>query len=201
MPLDHAQLGAFLFALIALVGSPGPVTLGLAAAGAAFGFRAASRFLVGSLCGAALTITLVGSGTASALLAYPGVAPVLIGSAVAYMTYLAYRIATAPPLGKQALKGRTPGLVAGFLLGITNPKAYAAFAALFSGFVVMPDDPAADAYLKGLVLMALLTLIDASWLFAGDALRHLLHDPVLSRRMNITFAFLLLASVALATAL
>ena len=201
MLIDYAQLGAFLAALFALVGSPGPATLGLAAAGVAFGFRAARAFLVGSLCGAALTISLVGTGVVGALLAHPGVAPVIVGLAVAYMLYLAYRIAMAPPLGEQALKGRPPGFLAGFLLGITNPKGYAVFATLFSGFVVIPDDVTTDALLKGVALFGLLTAIDLSWLFAGAALRHLFHDPGVSRRINIGFAVLLLVSVALAIGL
>jgi threonine/homoserine/homoserine lactone efflux protein len=198
MSVDSAQLGAFLAALIALVASPGPATLGLAAAGAAFGFRAARVFLAGLLCGAALTIFLVGSGVVSALLAHPIVAPILTGLAALYMAYLAYRIATAPPLGEKAAKGRIPGFLPGFMLAVANPKAYAVFATLFSGFAVIPDDVTGNALLKGYVIMALLTAIDSSWLYVGSSLRHLFHDPKVSRRINIAFAVLLLISVVLA---
>ena len=88
--------------------------MGLAAAGAAFGFRAARLFLAGMLCGAALSILLVGSGVVGALLAHPVVAPILTGLAVIYLTYLAYRIATAPPLGEKAAQKRIPGFFPGF---------------------------------------------------------------------------------------
>jgi threonine/homoserine/homoserine lactone efflux protein len=199
--IDSTQLGAFLVALVALVASPGPATLGLAATGAAFGFRAATRFLAGALCGTALTIVLVGSGVLGALLTYPGIAPLLIGAAVAYIVYLAYRIATAPALDEQAALGRTPGFRAGLLLAVTNPKGYAVFATLFSGFVIVPDDVLDDSLFKGAVLMTLLTMIDSSWLFAGGALRHLFHDPTASRRINYAFAILLLVSVAMAVTL
>lgn len=198
MAFDSAQLGAFLPAVVALVASPGPATLGSAAAGAAFGFRAALPFLAGMLCGAALTILLVGSGVVGAVLALPIVAPILTLLAALYMVYLAYRIATAPPLGEKAVKGRAPGFLPGFLLALANPKAYAVFATLFSGFAVIPDDLARDALLKGGVIMALLTVIDTTWLYAGSTLRHLFHDPRLSRRINVTFAILLLLSVAFA---
>lgn len=201
MPIDYTQLGAFLAALVVLVASPGPATLGLAAAGAAFGFRSARSFLIGSICGAAVTITLVGSGVVGVLMASPAVAPILIGVAGAYMLFLSYRIAVAPPIGEGATRHRAPGFAGGFLLGITNPKGYAVFATLFSGFVVIPGDIAADAVFKGLVLFLLLTAIDVSWLIAGNALRHLLRDPSVSRRVNLAFAILLLASVALAVAL
>ncbi len=198
MSVDTAQLGAFLAAVVALVASPGPATLGLAGAGAAFGFRDARLFLAGLLCGAALVISLVGSGVVGALLAQPIVAPILTGLAALYMVYLAYRIATAPPLGKTAGKGCIPGFLPGFMLAVANPKAYAVFATLFSGFTVIPDDVASNALFKGFVIMVLLTVIDLAWLYAGSILRHLFHDPKVSRRINIAFAVLLLVSVVLA---
>lgn len=198
MSIDFAQFGAFLAALVALVASPGPATLGLAGAGAAFGFRAARLFFFGMLCGAALTILLVGSGVFGALLALPIVSQFLVGLAALYMVYLAYRIATAPPLGKEAAKGRIPGFLPGFLLAIANPKAYAVFATLFSGFAIMPVDILSDALLKGCVIMTMLSVIDLAWLYAGSALRHLFQDPKVSRLINIAFAVLLLVSVTLA---
>lgn len=198
MSVDSAQFGAFLAALVALVASPGPATLALAGAGAAFGFRAARLFFTGMLCGAALTISLVGSGVVGALIAHPIVAHIFVGLATLYMVYLAYRIATAPPLGGKAATGRIPGFLPGFILAIANPKAYAVFATLFSGFTIIPGDIARDAVLKGCVTMTLLTVIDLAWLYAGSALRHLFQDPKVSRLINISFAVLLLVSVALA---
>ncbi len=198
MPVDTAQLGAFLIAVVALVASPGPATLGLAGAGAAFGFRDARMLLAGLLCGSALVIAMVGSGVVSALLAQPVLAPILTALAALYMVYLAYRIATAPPPGKTAGTGCVPGFLPGFMLAVTNPKAYAVFATLFSGFVLIPDDVTGNALLKGFLMMALLTLIDLAWLYAGSALRHLFQDHKAARRINIAFAVLLLVSVALA---
>jgi threonine/homoserine/homoserine lactone efflux protein len=198
MSVDSAQLGAFLAAVVALVASPGPATLGLAGAGAAFGFRAARLFFAGMLCGAAVTIALVGSGVVGALLSHPIVAQILVGLAALYMVYLAYRIAMAPPLGEKAANGRIPGFLPGFMLAMANPKAYTVFATLFSGFAVIPDDIAGNALLKGCVIMTLLTGIDFAWLYAGSALQHLFQDPKVSRRINVAFAVLLLVSVALA---
>jgi threonine/homoserine/homoserine lactone efflux protein len=200
MALDTAQLGAFIAATLALVGSPGPATLGLAGAGAAFGFRAARRFLAGMLCGAATSIFLTGTGAVAALLAVPGVAPLMVGVAALYMFYLAYRIATAPPLAEQSGGRPVPGFLPGLLLALMNPKGYAVFATLFAGFVILPDDPVSDAVFKGVVIMAMLTAIDTSWLYAGGALRHWFEEPITSRRVNIGFAVLLLASVLLALA-
>jgi threonine/homoserine/homoserine lactone efflux protein len=150
------------------------------------------------LCGAATSIFLTGSGVVAALLAIPGVAPLMIAVAASYMVYLAYRIATAPPLGEIRGGHAAPGFLAGLFLALTNPKGYAVFATLFSGFVIVPGDVLWDAIVKGGLVMAMLTLIDTTWLFAGGALRHWFHDPTTSRRINIAFAIVLLASVGLA---
>lgn len=198
MTVDSAQLAAFVPAVLALVGSPGPATLGLAAAGAAFGFRTARPFLFGLLSGVALTLVLVGTGVVGALLAHPVVGPLLTAFAACYMVYLAYRIATAAPIGDTHGSADAPGFVPGFVLAMTNPKAYAVFATLFSGFTVIPDDIVRNALFKGLLIMGLLTVTDFTWLYVGSALRHLFRDPRLSRRINVGFAVLLLLSVGFA---
>ena len=61
----------------------------------------------------------------------PPLRPVLIAAAVAYILYLAYHIATAPPLA--AGPGRGGRAVAGrrLLLGVANPKAWVAIGAVF----------------------------------------------------------------------
>ena len=53
-------------------------------------------------------ITIVGSGLQSLLFAVPGVAPVVTLFAALYFAYLAYRIATAPPLKADADPAQAP---------------------------------------------------------------------------------------------
>jgi threonine/homoserine/homoserine lactone efflux protein len=88
--------------------------------------------------------------------------------------------------------------VAGFVLALVNPKAYAAMAALFSGFALVRDWPELDAILKALLLVAIMTTVNSAWLAAGSALTRCFHDPTLNRLINVAFAVLLLASVGLA---
>jgi threonine/homoserine/homoserine lactone efflux protein len=153
------------------------------------------------LCGAALSIALTGSGVVAALLAMPGVAPIMIAVATLYMIFLAYRIARAPPLGDLPGVALAPGFLPGLSLALLNPKGYAVFATLFSGFVIVPDDINRDAVIKGALIMAMLTLIDTSWLYAGGALRRWFTEPEVSRRINVAFAALLLLSLVFAVLL
>jgi len=191
------NVAGFLLAGLALTGSPGPATLSLAATGAAFGARRGLAYLAGTVVGVAAVMALVASGLTGLMLAVPGAAPVMGTAAAVYIAWLAWRIATAPPLGAQAA-ARPPSAVAGFLLALANPKAYAAMAALFSGFVLIPARPGLDAGLKALLLVAIMLAVNPAWLVAGAALTRCLRAPILSRAINVAFALLLLASVGLA---
>ncbi len=191
------NLPGFILAGIALAGSPGPATLSLAAAGAAFGRRGLA-YMAGINIGMVGVMAITASGVAGVLLAIPGAAPVVAGLAALYFVYLAWRIATAPPLSDDAGARRQPSFAAGLLLSMVNPKGYAAMAALFSGFVLVRARPGLDAALKLAVLLAIIVAVNAAWLSAGAALTRFFREPRSNRIINVTFAVLLLASVGVA---
>lgn len=191
-------LAGFLVAALALAGSPGPATLSLAASGAAFGPRRSLAYLVGIVAGMVVVMAITASGVVGLLLALPGVAPVVTAVAALYFVWLAWCIATAPPLGEQAGQGRPPTFIGGFGLSLINPKGYAAMAALFSGFVLLAGRLAFDAGLKIALLTVTIASVNVGWLLAGAALTRLFRDPKASRIVNIVFAILLLASLAVA---
>ena len=191
----HGAVG-FTIAGFALAGSPGPATLSLAATGAAFGRRGSLGYVAGLTAGMALIMAVTAISLAGLLLALPGVRPVVLTIAAAYFLYLAFRIATAPPLADTATGRRPPTFLAGIVLNLVNPKAYAAVAALFSGFVLVDGGLALDAAAK-----------------IGDPHRRhrqsclavrrrgadpLLRDPRTNRVINVVFAGLLVVSVAFA---
>lgn len=184
----------FIVAGIALTGSPGPNTLSLAATGAAFGMARGAAYLVGIVLGMVAVMAIVASGVTGMLLAIPGAAPVLIGLAASYFIYLAWRIATAPPLSDTSADAKPPSLWAGAALSLINPKGYAAMAALFSGFV-LASQPALDIALKLGILTVVMILVDIAWLLLGAAMTRWFRDARWNRIINIAFAVLLLASL------
>jgi threonine/homoserine/homoserine lactone efflux protein len=193
-------LPAFLLAAVALAGSPGPATLSLTATGAAFGARRGAAYLAGIVIGMVAVMAVVASGLVGLLLAVPGATPVVTVLAAAYFLYLAWRIATAPPLAADTAQRRPPIFVGGLLLSLVNPKGYAAMAALFSGFVLVHERLALDVAAKMAVLVLIITAVNVAWLLAGAALTRFFRDPRTNRAINVAFAVLLVASVALALA-
>ncbi|MDH3473889.1 MAG: LysE family transporter [Rhodospirillales bacterium] len=191
------NLVAFLLAGLALTGSPGPATLSIAAMAAAFGARRGLRYMIGVIGGIVIVMAVTAGGVTGLVLAISGAAPVVTVLAAAYIVYLAYRIATAPPLGDEAGARRPPSFLGGFFLSLANPKAYAAMAALFSGFVLLAGQPAWDALLKGAILLAMVGAVNIAWLSVGARLSRAFRNPATNRAINLAFAVLLLASVVL----
>jgi threonine/homoserine/homoserine lactone efflux protein len=191
-------LPGFILAGIALAGSPGPATLSLAATGAAFGSRRGLAYMTGIDFGMVLVMAITASGVTGVLLALPGATPIVAALAALYFVYLAWRIATAPPLTEHAGERRNPSFMAGVLLSLINPKGYAAMAALFSGFALIKARPEFDAAFKLVVLLTLIIAVNAAWLFSGAALTRFFRDPRTNRAINVTFAILLIASVGFA---
>ena len=194
-------LPGFLLAAVALAGSPGPATLSLTATGAAFGARRGIAYLAGIVVGMAVVMAIVASGLVGLLLAVPGATPIVTVLAAAYFLYLAWRIATAPPLAEDTAQRRAPTFVGGLLLSLVNPKGYAAMAALFSGFVLVQERLALDIAIKMGVLVFIIAAVNVAWLMAGAVLTRFFREPRTNRAINVTFAVLLVASVVFALAL
>ena len=193
--MHFSEIMAFVAAGIVLVASPGPATLSLAAAGAAFDARDARIYLFGIMSGAALVILGVAAGLLTAILSVPYAATFLAIVSFAYLGYLSYRIATAPPVESKKRLSAAPGFMTGLVFNLSNPKAYAAFAALFAGFDLLPETPFLSTVVETSICFALVIVTDIAWILIGSALRRHLHDPRKSRAINVSFAILLILSV------
>ena len=133
-----------LLASLVIMGSPGPSTISVTAMGAAFGFRRALPYAVGLVLGTITVLGIVAAGVFTLILSIPHGAQAFGAISAVYLLYLAFRIATAPPLQRAHGTAASPSLLAGFLLAIANPKAYLAIAAVFAGTTIDAADHARD---------------------------------------------------------
>ena len=181
------------------MGTPGPATISLTAAGAAFGIRRSLAYLAGIIAGTALVLAAVATGITAVLLGVPGVRPVLIGLSAAYILWLAYHLATAAPRSATSQNADAPSLAGGALLGLANPKAWVAIAAVFASAQVV-HNAATDAVAKAALLTGMIVAINTIWLLAGAAFARTLRDPRRSRLINSVLAVVLVAATAFAIA-
>ncbi len=191
------SVAPLMLASAAIMGSPGPATISLVAVVSAYGVRRSLPYLLGLIVGTTLVLVAVATGITAALLAVPAIRSVLIAISAAYILWLAYHIATAPPLAAHTAASDAPSLAGGTLLGVANPKAWVAIAAVFASARLV-ETATTDAAAKTAVLTVMIVLIMTAWLIAGASLAPMLRDPRRARIINTALAAALVGATALA---
>jgi threonine/homoserine/homoserine lactone efflux protein len=191
------SVGPLVLTSLAIMGSPGPATVSLVAAGSAYGVRRSLRYLAGVVAGTWIVLVAVASGITAALLAVPALGAVLVWASAAYILWLAYHIATAPPLSEPAAAASAVSFGGGTLLGAANPKAWVAIAAVFAS-ARLADAATADAVAKVVALTAMIVVICGGWLVAGRSIAPLLRSARRARAVNVAMALAVVAATALA---
>ena len=195
--IHWGSAGPLLVTSAAIMGSPGPATISLTAAASAYGVRRSFRYLAGIILGSTIVLVAVATGITATLLALPAMRAVLIVISAAYILWLAYHVATAPPLPAQTAATDAPSLVGGTLFGVANPKAWVAIASVFAS-AHLADTVTTDAAAKIAVLAVMIILICTAWLIAGASLARLLRDPHRARIINTGLAVALVGATGLA---
>jgi len=189
---------AFCLAVLLLLVTPGPGVLSTAGVGAAFGFRAGLRYVTGLWIGTNLVALIVVSGLAAIILANDWARYVLLILSTVYLFYLAIRIACAGRRIAFISASTKPGLRAGLLLQLINPKAYAVNLTWFSGFVLLPQSLWLETLLKFLIINLIWIPIHLLWLMAGNSVNQLDLSPRTHFIINAGMATAMLVVVALA---
>jgi threonine/homoserine/homoserine lactone efflux protein len=197
--MDTAALGIFLTAAVALLGSPGPAIAALVAVGRARGLVGALPYFLGLQLGLATAAGITAAGLFSLLAAFPSALRVMTIAATVYLIYLACKIASSP-VGEtaQAGNGAHASPAAGFLLGVTNPKAYLAFASLLASYTLIKGSAQQDTFTKWFLLVAVMIVVDIVWLYVGAFLRGLMLSPDSERVLNVTLGLTVLIAAGLA---
>jgi threonine/homoserine/homoserine lactone efflux protein len=197
--MDTVALGLFLTAAVGLLGSPGPAIAALVAVGRARGVVGALPYFLGLQLGLAIAAGMTAAGLVSLLAAFPAALRVMTTAATVYLIYLAYRIASSPVGETGAASKRVhTSAAAGFLLGMTNPKAYLAFASLLASYTLIKGSGPRDAFVKWFLLVAVMIVVDIVWLHVGALLRGLIMSPNGKRALNVTLGLTVLIAAGLA---
>jgi threonine/homoserine/homoserine lactone efflux protein len=174
--------------------TPGPNNMMLLASGANFGMRRSLPHMLGISGGHAFMVMVMGLGLAQVIHALPSVLIVLKILAVAYVGWLAWKIAhsAAPRAAQSTGRPLTFFQAAGFQW--VNPKAVAM---AISAVTVYGGDGSLGAIALVAITFACVNLPSVSvWTLAGEALRQFLSNPRRLRVFNWTMAALLVVSMA-----
>ena len=186
-----------LFALIgfAFVSSitPGPNNLMLMASGANFGLRRSIPHMLGISLGHLVMILLVGLGLIQLFDAFPLLHTIMKVLSVAYLLFLAWKIANAAPPAEGEPAGSPMTFLQAAAFQWVNPKAW--FMALTAISVYAPGQTtAAIATVAGIFALTNLPSI-GTWTLLGVQMRRLLTSPYRLRAFNWTMASCLVATL------
>lgn len=180
------------FALVSSI-TPGPNNLMLMASGANFGFRRTVPHMLGVGLGFVVMVILVGVGIVAVFDRFPVAYTALKVFSVAYLLYLAWRIATAAPPETTDKAGKPFTFIQAALFQWVNPKAWAM--ALTSISVYAPSKSIAAVVFVALVFGAVNLPSVSTWALLGQQMQRFLHDPLHMRVFNGVMATLLVASL------
>jgi len=179
------------FAFIASV-TPGPNNLMLMASGANFGVRRTLPHLLGIVCGFFVMVILVGTGLMQVFVAFPVLYELLRILSVAYLVYLAWKIATSGSLSRQKA-GAPLTLWQAALFQWLNPKAWAFTLTLVTVYAPTRSLAAVAfvAIVAGVVNLPSIFI----WVLLGERMHRYLGNEVRLRLFNGCMALLLLATL------
>ncbi len=194
MPLD-LLFALSTFAFVASI-TPGPNNLMLLASGVNFGFTRTIPHMLGVGFGFVFMILCIGFGVGQLFAAFPVLYTVLKVLSVAYMLWLAWKIANAGPIeaAESGSSAQPMGFWAAAAFQWVNPKGWAMALAAVANFT-MPSAYLFSVWVMAAIFGAINIPSIAVWTGFGAAMSDVLRDPVRVRIFNVAMALALVASL------
>ncbi|MBB2931698.1 LysE family translocator [Paraburkholderia silvatlantica] len=187
----NTALSMAAFALATSI-TPGPVNIVALGAGVRYGLRASLRHVAGATVGFTLLLLLIGLGMRELLARLPFLTRALEWAGVAFLLYVAYRLATDDGRIDSPNAARGPSLMAGATMQWLNPKAWLASVAGMGLYAASGEN--ALVWQFAAIYFAVCYVSIGCWAWAGASLRQALREPSRVRFVNRAMALLLAGS-------
>ena len=188
----HILPALALFAFVSSI-TPGPNNLMLMASGANYGFRRTVPHMLGISLGFLVLMLAAGTGLARVFSAFPLSLVMLKVASVAYLLYLAWKIANAGPVAARRGDARPLTFLQAAAFQWVNPKAWAM---ALTAITVHVADGGTLVLLAAATVFAAINLPSVTlWTVLGQQMARLLTNPARLRAFNWTMAALLVASL------
>ena len=178
--------------------TPGPGVLSLAATGSGFGWKAGILYLAGLFIGTNTVLVFVVTGFKGFLFEIPWVEPVFLIISLSYLSWIAWRIASAGNEIKFKKSKNEPTFFEAIFLQIINPKAYLVNGILFAGFPLIGFSLQQEILIKALIINLVWIPVHFFWLWLGIKLRQWGLNKGKQAIVNKVMAFCLLVVIGLA---
>ncbi|MAM69813.1 MAG: lysine transporter LysE [Gammaproteobacteria bacterium] len=183
----------FIFAFSAGI-TPGPNNIMLMTSGLNFGIQKSMPHYFGINFGFPIMFTLIGLSLGIIFNRYPVMHEIIKVIGLAYLLYLAWRIANTSTSSLSVKESKPLSLVQALLFQWVNPKAWVMATGAIAAFTTTDGNIYLQVGLITLVFLFTSFLTSSSWLFFGAWLKKILKDPFHQKVFNISMAVLLVLS-------
>jgi threonine/homoserine/homoserine lactone efflux protein len=181
--------------LISMGFTPGPNNILVASSGVNFGFRATIPHMLGITLGFPLMLLIVGLGLARIFLAFPLLHTALKFVCIAYMLYLAWRIAAASAMDEARRTSKPLTFLQGAAVQWVNGKGWVVALSVVATYTVVDQTlPLQIAALAAICLVITMASV-CCWTLFGALLKNFLQTDSRRRWFNYSMAALLVASI------
>lgn len=188
----NTSLLAMIGFAVAMYITPGPNNVMLASSGANHGVRATLPHMIGIAAGFTVMLMTVSAGLGSVLMLWPPLLLAMRWVGAAWMLFLAWKIATAPPPGEAGRRG-VLGVAGAAGFQWINPKAWLITLGVASMFI----NPHQPLWLEVTRIGVIFTLVAfpcmLPWVLLGKAASQVLRSNTQLRLFNVAMALLLVA--------
>lgn len=178
--MDASEFGALLTLATATSFTPGPNTTLSTALAANFGLRRAMRFVCAVPVGWTLLLTLCAAGVGALVLAVPLLRGAILAGGVAYLLWLAWRLAGSSTLSNANPSSLNVTFTRGVGLQFLNIKAWMLALSIVAGWIAGQPDALQRFWLVVPVLMAYAFASNLTYALIGSVLRGWLAGPLVN---------------------
>ena len=188
-------LPALVLFTISAAFTPGPNNIMIMASGLNFGVRRSVPHLVGICFGFPTLVIAIGFGAGYLFDRFPNLHEMIKLIGVLYLSYLAWRIATAVPGHSAGDRSKPFTIIEAALFQWVNPKAWIMATSAIATYTTVGQELAPQIGMIVLVFFLMTWPAAGAWLLFGTSLQRILATPVKLRVFNVSMAMLLLASM------
>ncbi|RJX81137.1 LysE family translocator [Pseudomonas sp. LS-2] len=185
-----------LFAFVASI-TPGPTNILVMTNSSRHGLVRTLPIMLGGCAGAALLVLIVGTGLGEVLARHAQVQTVMSWIGIAWLTWLAWQIFSAPAEAvdaDQASKGPRLGLWSAASLQVVNPKTWLMALAVVSVFAGTDAERMLRVAWLSLIFFMVAVPCMGAWAYLGVSAAKFCRSPRSMKRFNQVMAVLLLVS-------
>lgn len=191
--MDNAIIPALISFVFAATITPGPNNIMVMASGANFGIRRSIPHLLGVSLGVLPIIFLAGIGLMAVFEAVPALEILLRIISTVYLLWLAWKIASAPPLDGGSLVGKPFSFFQAAAFQWVNPKVWATSLSAITLFA--PERVLVSVMLVALAFAVIGFASNTIWAWMGTVLQRWLTVGRRLQLFNAIMAVLLVASL------